>query len=278
MSRTRLWSCTKSSSGEKERSEWCWLELVVATNDAEDDVEGAGQQQASRSDESVEAVNSPMTTRSHCICRNLRLSMVEGTPVFIVPGCSINYEQARKEGADDLGPTDEGLSDDWITVDPDFIPNDVHHMLSRIIGLQFLNEGICVEPNSTAAQLIYPSYDLDEDLFPRLGKGQKRENNDFVGSANGEEQDHIAKRESAEADVKDEAVADTAKSEVNEEDTQRQHPETPLRATRRSTRHRRTSSAASASSPHRSPRHPDPTSLNGDSILYVLGILDRARG
>lgn len=243
---------------------------TTTANDGQGDAEVVNYQQPSRPNKSVEAITSPMTTRSHCICRKLRLSKVEGAPVFIVPGCSINYEQARKEGADDLGPTDERLSDDWITVDPDFIPNDVHHMLSRIIGLQFLNEGICVEPDSTAAELVYP--DLDVDLFPSLDGDQKRTDSAFDGKAKEENSEHTAEEKSAEAETEAEADmenktdAATAEAEVNDDDTQHQGTETPSRATRRSTRHRRTSSAASTSSLHRSPRHPDPKSPNADYL------------
>ncbi|CBQ68125.1 conserved hypothetical protein [Sporisorium reilianum SRZ2] len=239
---------------------------VAAEVGVKDDDKEAGQQQSSRPGKAGEATSSPMTTRSHCICRKLRLSKVEGAPVFIVPGCSINYEQARKEGADDLGPIDESLSDDWITVDPDFIPNDLHHMLSRIIGLQFLNEGICVEPDSTAAELVYPSYDLDEELFPPLGEDQTRQIGGSDGKAEAEEQVPSAKEKPAEVDAKDQATAATADAEVIDDDAQQQDAATPSRPTRRSTRHRRTSSAASTSSPHRSPRHPDPKSPNADYL------------
>ncbi|GAK61943.1 uncharacterized protein PAN0_001c0138 [Moesziomyces antarcticus] len=105
-----------------------------------------------------------ITTRSHCLYRRLQLSGVTGSPVFLVPGCSINHEDARDEHAQDLGEASEQNSDDWVDVDPDFLPLEVHHMLSRIVGLQILREGIFAEPNSAAAELVAASYDFDMDL------------------------------------------------------------------------------------------------------------------
>lgn len=105
-----------------------------------------------------------ITTRSHCLYRRLQLSGVAGSPVFLVPGCSINHEDARDEHAQDLGEASEQNSDDWVDVDPDFLPLEVHHMLSRIVGLQILREGIFAEPNSAAADLVAASYDFDMDL------------------------------------------------------------------------------------------------------------------
>lgn len=246
----------------------------------ENKMEGNGReeerQQKSRSNNSTELPKFTITTRSHCICRRLQLSKVEGAPIFIVPGCSINYEQAHKEGAEDLGLTDESLADDWLTVDPDLIPEDVHHTLSRIIGLEFLNEGICVEPDSTAAKLVFSGFDLGVDLLPPLdeeashsqGMGSddtvnKRDLDAKVENKTGESAKNVENSSDEAREENDSAHTRTDSSEGNNLE---QEPETPTRATRRSNRHRRNSSAASASSHHRSPRHADPKSPNADYL------------
>ncbi|SNX84103.1 uncharacterized protein MEPE_02811 [Melanopsichium pennsylvanicum] len=249
---------------------------TTADDAAQTDSQTESQQQPRRSPKSKEKTEYTITTRSHCICRRLELTKVEGAPVFIVPGCSINYEKAREDGAKDLGKTSDQKADDWIDVDPEWLPPDVHHMLSRIIGLQMLNEGICVEPDTSAANLVSAAYDLDADLtsFDDEKKGSvgwtevhskagvKVEPEDDVNPEGIDAGLHAgvviteAKEGESEADLEGEAIRYSHKGE----------PETPSRSTKQSPRHRRASSMASASSHHRSPRRHDPMSPNADYL------------
>ncbi|SPO21316.1 uncharacterized protein UTRI_00793 [Ustilago trichophora] len=265
---------SESQADEKSEDD----DVAEATTTADDHAPRNGQaeaqQQQKRSSKSVEATEYTITTRAHCICRKLQLNKIEGAPVFIVPGCSINYEKARLEDAEDLGKTSEQKANDWIDVDPDFLPPDVHHMLSRIIGLQMLNEGICVEPESSAAKLLFAGYDLDADLTMSVDDDKERDvklleanfeakkqpNADDNVEAEGldieakaEEPDSNAKAKEQEADINAKADAD--------EDIDAEELESPSR-----TRHRRAVSVASASSHHRSPRRSNPMSANADYL------------
>uniref|UniRef100_V5EWG2 Uncharacterized protein n=1 Tax=Kalmanozyma brasiliensis (strain GHG001) TaxID=1365824 RepID=V5EWG2_KALBG len=245
-------------------------------NVAQDDVPTESQRQTTRSRKPAEASKFTMNTRSHCICRKLQLTKVEGAPVFIVPGCSIDYQKAQAEAATDLGPTDESLAEEWLTVDPDFLPMDVHHMLSRVIGLQFLNEGICVEPGSSAAEMVFAGWDLDEDLVSSRDEIQKRDPDmepdlvaDEQAPTDALKQKALAHQTEDDADDADPTQTDgaaTVEAETLDDDMQSQEPETPSRAMRRSARHRRNSSVASTSSPHRAPHHPDANSPNADYL------------
>ncbi len=169
------------------------------------------------------------------------------------------------------------MADEWLTVDPDFLPIDVHHKLSRVIGLQFLNEGICVEPGSSAAELVFAGLDLDADLLSSRDEDQKRSlGTEFDNQADEQaptdtlKQKALAHKEEEKTaddnETKETYPADTADAGATDNDTARQEPETPSQATRRSKRHRRNSSIASTSSQHRSPHHPDPKSPNADYL------------
>lgn len=265
---------SESQADEKSEDD----EVAEATTTADDHARGNGQAEAQqrqkRSSKSVEATEYTITTRAQCICRKLQLNKIEGAPVFIVPGCSINYEKARLEDAEDLGKTSEQKANDWIDVDPDFLPPDVHHMLSRIIGLQMLNEGICVEPESSAAKLLFAGYDLDADLTMSVDDDKERDvkliqanfeaKNQSKADDNvkAEELDVEAKAEEPDSNVKaEEREAERNAKADADEDIHAEELESPSR-----TRHRRAISVAAASSHHRSPRRSNPMSANADYL------------
>lgn len=242
------------------------------------------RQPISRSTKQIEPAEYTITTRSHCLYRRLELTDIERMPAFIVPGCSINHENACAEKARDLGVAPEQESDDWMDVDPDLLPLDVHQKLSRIVGIQILREGIFAEPDSSAAKLLMDGYQIDLDLTTSFN--DKADHKKALFEKDAEEhkavsfddpkaevkEEHkldISHDEDAEqkSDVQQSSLFTPVKMEAGDEvKDETEDPETPSRATRQSSRHRRAGSAASTSSHHRSPRHPDPTNADADYL------------
>ncbi|SAM59405.1 uncharacterized protein UBRO_01083 [Ustilago bromivora] len=242
------------------------------------------RQPISRSTKQIEPAEYTITTRSHCLYRRLELTDIERMPAFIVPGCSINHENACAEKARDLGVAPEQESDNWMDVDPDLLPLDVHQKLSRIVGIQILREGIFAEPDSSAAKLLMDGYQIDLDLttsfddkanhkkalFEKDAEEHKAVSfDDPKAEVKEEHKMDISHDEDAEqkSDVQQSSLFTPVKMEAGDEvKHETEDPETPSRATRQSSRHRRAGSAASTSSHHRSPRHPDPTNADADYL------------
>ncbi|KAJ1032260.1 hypothetical protein NDA18_001751 [Ustilago nuda] len=242
------------------------------------------RQPISRSTKQIEPAEYTITTRSHCLYRRLELTDIERMPAFIVPGCSINHENARAEKARDLGVAPEQESDDWMDVDPDLLPLDVHQKLSRIVGIQILREGIFAEPDSSAAKLLMDGYQIDLDLttsfddkadpkkalFEKDAEEHKAVSfDDPKAEVKEEHKMDISHDEDAEqkSDVQQSSLFTPVKMEAGDEvKDEIEDPETPSRTTSQSSRHRRAGSAASTSSHHRSPRHPDPTNADADYL------------
>ncbi|PWY96957.1 hypothetical protein BCV70DRAFT_49980 [Testicularia cyperi] len=191
-----------------------------------------------------------ITTRSHCLYHELRLDSIAGSPTFVVPGCSINHEEARRESAIDVGEASEQDSDNWIDVDPDLLPDEVHHMLSRVIGLQILREGIFAEPGSSAARLLLAGEDLIPAITDKLGENV---NDEEMADETGEMQE--GGDLSHEIEVPEEALAAETLAAIHQ----------PASGAA-STRHQRTASDASSTHSHRSPRKSDPTSADADYL------------
>lgn len=269
----------ENQASEKEEDDHKQSETEASAQAvAESSSNVAARQPATRSTKQAELAEYTITTRSHCLYRRLELTDIEGTPAFIVPGCSIIHENARAEKARDLGTTSEQESDDWIDVDPDLLPLDVHQKLSRIVGIQILREGIFAEPDSSAAQLLMDGYELDLELPASFDEKEQRQDKPFED--NQEEHKTVA-LDDENADVKvdhdmditddqdlkpkPEVHGDLVEMEASER-VKNEVEETPSRVTRQSSRHRRAGSAASASSHHRSPRRSDPSSANANYL------------
>ncbi|KAJ1030007.1 hypothetical protein NDA16_000920 [Ustilago loliicola] len=274
----------ENQASEKKEDDSKQVETQAAEPVAESSNNVATRQPPSRSTKQAEPAEYTITTRSHCLYRRLELTDVEGTPAFIVPGCSINHENACAEKARDLGVTSEQESDGWIDVDPDLLPLDVHQKLSRVVGIQILREGIFAEPNSSAAELLMDGYELDLDLTASFDEKAQRKETLFDDDKEEHktvsfDDEKVDAKEEHEMDITDdrdqEQKLDVQQSSSNtlieteagqEVKDEADESETPLRATRQSSRHRRAGSAASVSSHHRSPRRSDPTSPNADYL------------
>ncbi len=110
----------RESQADEAREEDEQAEATAATQ-SNTDGQASTQQPAVQKGRQAQAVKFTMNTRSHCLYRRLELSDMPGSPVFIVPGCSINHMVARDEKARDLGETSEQNSDNWVDVDPDLL-------------------------------------------------------------------------------------------------------------------------------------------------------------
>ncbi|EPQ29047.1 uncharacterized protein PFL1_03336 [Pseudozyma flocculosa PF-1] len=107
-------------------------------------------------DEDEEEESHGPSTRSQCTFHRLRFLSLPGQPTFIVPQCSILHDVAKNEGARDVGQATNRQNELKVEFNPDELPLEVRHSLSRIIGVQMLADAAVVPGSSAEALLRRP--------------------------------------------------------------------------------------------------------------------------
>ncbi|SPO40041.1 uncharacterized protein PSFLO_05523 [Pseudozyma flocculosa] len=116
-------------------------------------------------DEDEEEESHGPSTRSH----------LPGQPTFIVPQCSILHDVAKNEGARDVGQATNRQNELKVEFNPDELPLEVRHSLSRIIGVQMLADAAVVPGSSAEALLRRPGLTSSSgaDSDPSSSNGQR---------------------------------------------------------------------------------------------------------